>query len=57
MKISKNRQNKGINRHIVNMIFLELKIVKMTINRQICLLWIPEKFDRFSDILTAYESS
>ena len=33
--ISQNRQNKVINRHMVNMIFLELKIVQMTINCQI----------------------
>ena len=31
----KNRRNKCINRYIVNMIFLELKILKMSINRQI----------------------
>ena len=31
-------QNKALNRHIINLIFLELKIVKITINRQICQL-------------------
>ena len=33
--IFKNCLIKGINRQIVNMAFLELKIVKMMINRQI----------------------
>ena len=33
--IAKNRQDMGINRQIVSMIFSELKIVKMKINRQI----------------------
>ena len=37
--VSKNHQNKALNRHIVNMISSEIGIVKMMINLQIWLLW------------------
>ena len=38
--IFKNRQNESKNRQIANIIFMEHKIVKMTIDRQIWQLWL-----------------